>query len=252
MDTAVRPFKTEQLQHLKKLGKVQLLLGPDHVQCAVEPERLIAVDGRGQVPGNVKGGSVLFAQHTRGQAVFLQVDDQSTLALPGDALLPDQPDSILQHIVIVAFAVVVVKADPQQAVDLLVAFQAQFAEAAPVLRRLAVPLLQALEPAPGLLLQLRLLPGFPVKADVELEQVIDRVRPEGTLLSPAAEGHDNLAELGAPVAEMVDPHAAIAQGLENQVEGVTDHRRAQMSDAERLGNVGRGEVDHHGASRARR
>ena len=58
---------------------------------------------------------------------------------------------------------------------------------------------------------------------------------------PAPEDH---AELRSPVAQVVVADHMMAQGLEDPGQAVADHGRADVPHVHRLGDVGRGKVDH--------
>ena len=67
------------------------------------------------------------------------------------------------------------------------------------------------------------------------------------LLFQVGEQH---AELGAPVADVVLPDHRVAEELEDARDGVADDGRAQVADVHLLGQVRRGQVDHHALRRA--
>ena len=59
-----------------------------------------------------------------------------------------------------------------------------------------------------------------------------------------AEVSDEHAELGAPVADVVESEDVVADELEQAADAVADDCRAQVADVHLLGDVWRGEVDH--------
>ncbi len=79
---------------------------------------------------------------------------------------------------------------------------------------------------------------------IQPRQLADGIGGVGRLVAgvlPAPEDH---AELRAPVAEVVVADDPVSDGREDPRQAVADDRRSQMSDVHRLGDVGRGEVDH--------
>ena len=55
------------------------------------------------------------------------------------------------------------------------------------------------------------------------------------------------AELRAPVADVIVADHVVAGELQHPAQRVADHRRADMADVHRLGDVGGREVDHEGS-----
>ena len=80
---------------------------------------------------------------------------------------------------------------------------------------------------------------------VDALQLGDRVTAVGLLVDPAAPGDDQLAELRAPVAEVVVGDHLPAERAQGAVERRADDGRADVADVHRLGDVGGGVVDHH-------
>ena len=64
--------------------------------------------------------------------------------------------------------------------------------------------------------------------------------------APTVDGGHQFAELAAPVADVVDPDRAVTESIVQALDCGTDDGRTQVADGHRLGDVGRGEVDHHG------
>ncbi|MPN19191.1 hypothetical protein SDC9_166557 [bioreactor metagenome] len=63
------------------------------------------------------------------------------------------------------------------------------------------------------------------------------------LRTPVLVGGDHLAKLGAPVAQVIDAHGAVAQVIIDALEAVADGRGGQVADMETLGDVDGGIVD---------
>ena len=81
-------------------------------------------------------------------------------------------------------------------------------------------------------------------ADVQVHQLPDAVLVH-RLLAPPLVGHDHLAELGAPVPQVVHAHRLVAKMLIDAIEGVADGGAGQMMEAEGLGDVDGGIVQDH-------
>ena len=128
-------------------------------------------------------------------------------------------------------------------------------------RACGVALLQPHEPGLGHVVQ----PGIGllrrVEPHVELEQPVERraqlfgdlLGPGEVLLQfgivlfgPGLVGRQHGAELGAPVAQVVEPHHRAAQVAVHLGQRVADHGRAQVPDGEQLGDVGRAVLHQHG------
>ena len=86
--------------------------------------------------------------------------------------------------------------------------------------------------------------GLLMVADVQVHQLPDAVLVHG-LDAPLLIGHDHLAELGAPVPQVVHAHRLVPQVLIDAVEGVADGGAGQVVEAEGLGDVDGGIVQHH-------
>ena len=77
---------------------------------------------------------------------------------------------------------------------------------------LFVPNFDPVEPGAGLLVHLGMVLGLLMIADVQVHQLPDAVLVHG-LDAPLLIGHDHLAELGAPVPQMVHAHGLVPQVL---------------------------------------
>ena len=86
--------------------------------------------------------------------------------------------------------------------------------------------------------------GLLMVADVQVHQLPDAVLVHG-LGAPLLIGYDHLAELGAPVPQVVHAHGLVPQVLIDAVEGVADGGAGQVVETEGLGDVDGGIVQHH-------
>jgi hypothetical protein len=144
--------------------------------------------------------------------------------------------------------------DPQDLVDPRELGLGLVDEEPPELLGFVVALLELPEPLPRLVphagvgLGLGVDPRVDVREDLHL--VFALLEPLLGLVGPALPGGDHEAELGAPVAQVVDADHGVAQPPEDLPQAPADHGRAQVPQVERLRDVRRGEVDHDRLARA--
>lgn len=84
-----------------------------------------------------------------------------------------------------------------------------------------------------------------VETDVQIDHRLNAALFNLLAVAPLLVGTDHLAELRAPVAQVVDAHGGVAVEIINAFEAVADHRRGQMADVETLGNVDGGIIQAH-------
>ena len=89
-----------------------------------------------------------------------------------------------------------------------------------------------------------------VELDIERDQLVDLACLHRLTAAPLAVGDDQLAELRAPVAEVVDADAVPARKGVQLLQRMPDDRRAEMPDVERLCDVRGGVVKHDRLARA--
>ncbi len=132
-------------------------------------------------------------------------------------------------------------------VDLLAVRQGNLVEAGPQAQAVGVAGLQLDHQFAGAVGEFgRLVEAF-LRRAVEDLQVVQLGLGVDRLLFQVGEQH---AELGAPVADVVLPDHRVAEELEDARDGVADDGRAQVADVHFLGQVRRGQVDHHALRRA--
>ncbi len=84
---------------------------------------------------------------------------------------------------------------------------------------------------------------------VQAGQLADRVAIVGVPVEVVLPAPEDLAELEAPVAEVVVADDLVAERSENPGQALADDRRADVADVHRLGDVRRREVDDDGVGR---
>ena len=72
---------------------------------------------------------------------------------------------------------------------------------------------------------------------VEPRQLADRVALERRTIEKILVPVNDHPELGAPVAEMIVADRAVPEKLQDSIQRVADHRRANVAYVHRLGNV---------------
>ena len=244
------PVVAHQLQHLEQLAEVQILLVGHHVEGLVEVVGVLAVLGGGEVAGDVERRAVGAQDQRRGHAVGLEVHDLCALILLQQVLFTQLVDDGLHLVVVEGLAGVGVELHAQQVVHALRVLQCHGLEPVEDLEGFRVAVLDLLEPGAALVVERLVVLGLGVEAHVELHHLVHAAVRHGVVVAPALVGGDHLAELGAPVAQMVHAHGVPAEELVELIEGVADHRGGQMADVEALGDVDGGVVQHHGLARA--
>ena len=244
------PFAAHQFQHLEQLPEVQVLLIGDDIQALVEVVGLLAVPGRSQVPGDIQSRAVAAQDQRRGHTVVLEVHNLRALVLDQQTLLLQLIDDGLHLVVVEALARIGIKRHAQQVIDPLRVLEGHGLEPVEDLQRLGIAVLNLLEPGAALVVQGRVLLGLLVEAHIQLHHLVHAPRGHGVVVAPALVGRDHLAELGAPVAQMVHAHRPPAEEFVQPVQGVADHGGGKMADVKALGDVDAGIVQHHGLPRA--
>jgi hypothetical protein len=84
-----------------------------------------------------------------------------------------------------------------------------------------------------------------VDSDVKVKQMVDRVGLEGFLITPLLPGQSQQTVLLAPVTKVVHSGDLPASRLIQRSEETTNDGTSEMTSVERLGDVGRRELDNH-------
>ena len=244
------PVVAHQLQHLEQLPEVQVLLIRDHVERLVEVIGVLAVLRRGEVARDVQRRAVGAQDQRRRHPIGLEVDDLRALILLEQPLRLQLVDDRLHLVVVEALAGVGIERHAQHVVDALGVLERDRLEPVEDLQRLGIAVLDALEPRAPLVVEGGIGLGLLVEAHVELDHLVHAAARDGVVVAPALVGGDHLAELRAPVAQMVDAHGVPAEEFIELVQRAADRRGRQMTDVKALGDVDRGIVDHDRLARA--
>ena len=244
----LRPLLAHEFEHLEDLFEVQILLIGDDVEAFIEVVRLFAVDGGGEVARRIEGSAVRAQNEAGRHAVGFEVDDLCAVALLQEPLFFEFFDDGRHLVGIKALARVRIEGDVQLFVDALDVAERQRLEPIEELVRLFVAALDEAEVFARF--RFHRLVRLLVEADVEIVDGVDAALFRFLAAAPALVGGDELAELGAVVAQMIDAHRVIAEELEDAVERPADDRRREMPDVEGLGDVDGGIVDADGLARA--
>ena len=205
------------------------------------------MEGGCKVPRGVQGRAVALAQEAGRHvlAEVLEVYDQSPLGGLGDAGLDDALDGGVEVGLVEGFAAHEVEGDAQACVGALEFLHRELGEVRPGCADVTLlAALQLAERGPPGLGQLRIVLLLLVHADVQRGEGLHRVVLEVDRVAPAIDRCHELAELRAPVADVVDADGLVAEGVVEAAHGGADDGRAQVTDMEALGDVGRGVVEH--------
>ncbi|MCY1524296.1 hypothetical protein D9M68_592230 [compost metagenome] len=240
--------------HFEHLLEVQGLALVDEVQHAVGVQLLVAVAHGGEVGGGVEVAAAgLLHDHRQrvafGVPEFFEEHAHGAVALDQHALGGEVGDHVGQVVVVGALALHVGHGQlhAETVVDLLAMRQGNFVETGPQAHALGVVGLQLDHQFAGAVGEFRGLVEALLRRAVEDFQVMQFGLGVHRLLFQVGQQH---AELGAPVADVVLADHAVAEEFEDAGHGVADDGRAQVADVHFLGQVRRGQVDHHALRRA--
>ncbi len=241
VDDVLRPLIAHQLEHLLELREVQALLCGRDVDRLVEVIRLLAVDRRSDIARVIDGGAVAFNEDAGRHVPLGQVDDLRAVVQFEKAERTDLLDRLFHEAAlhIEGLARVGVEVDAELTVGLRVLREGDVAEPFPEREVLGIALLELVEFSPRQVLERRILFRLFMELHVEPHELVDADPLDGLTVAPAAEGHDLLSELRAPVAEVVDPRAVVADEFVQELDRMSDDRRAEMPDVEGLADVRR-------------
>ena len=246
MHAVLGPGLAHLLQHAEDLTEVQILLVGHDIQALVEVVGVLAVNSGGQVAGGVQGRAVGTQDDAGRHLVRLQIDHGRALGDGQQVLLAQLVDDHVHLVVVEGLTVVGVKLHAQLGIHASSVAQGNLLEPAPDGNSFLILVLDLLEPVTAQIVQGRILLGFLVELDVQTHQLGNAVALDVFLLAPGLVGVDHLAELGAPVAQVIDAHGLVAQEIMDALEGVANHGGGQMTDMEALGNVDGGVVQADG------
>ena len=247
---ALVPVVAHELDDLEQLLEVQVLLIGDDVEALVEVILVVAVERGGEVAGDVERRAVAAQHDRRRHAVVIQHDDLRTLRFGEQALLAQLIDDGLHLVVVEALSRVGIERHAQQVIDALGILERDLLEPGEDLHGLGVAVLDPLEPGAALVLERRVLLRLLMEADVQIDHRLHAALLDLLAAAPLLVGADHLAELGAPVAEVVDAHGGVAVEVVDAAEAVADHRGGQVADVEALGDVDGRVVEAHGLALA--
>ena len=164
------------------------------------------------------------------------------------ALVPQFLYHGFHFVVVKAFAGIAVKGDAELVIDAGSVPEGDFLKPAEDFHGLGIVVLDLLEPGAAFVLEGWILFRLLVEADIEGGHSVDAVLFDLLLRAPLLIGADHLAELGAPVAQMIDAHGRVAQEVKNALQAVTDHGCRQMADMEAFADVDAGIIQAYGLS----
>ena len=209
-----------------------------------------AVQGRGQIPGGVQRGAVLFQDNAGRHVIFLQIHHIGALGFHQQVFGLEFIHHPAHLVVIKALAGIGIEFHAQKVIHLGHVVQGDALEPFEGLQGLLVAVLDLLKPGAAQIQQALVLFALLVKLHIQLNQRVHSALFHLFPASPELVGGQHLAELGSPVPQMVDAHAPIAAKTIQLIQGVSDHGGGQMSNMEALGNVDGGVIDADGLALA--
>ena len=240
MNDVLGPLESHEIQYLLQLLEIQVLLRSDDVDVLIEIVFFLTINGGSQVAGAVQRRSVGLGDQRRRHAVGLQIYDLRAPGFLKQSLVLQHLDDAGHLIGIEALAVDDVILDVQHLINAVELSHGLVLEPLPEPDFFRLALFQISECLPGLVLQLRVLLRLNVELGIIAEQRCDLVGLYILLISPLAVSYDHLAELCAVVARVVPAAYIVSQCLIDQIDGIADDRAPDVTDVERLGDIGRG------------
>ena len=245
VDAVVRPVVAHQVEHAEPLLEVQVLLAGDDVDVLVEVVGFLAVHSGCDVAGDVQRGAVALLDQCGRHIVVVEADDLGALGLLEQALVLHFLDESFHLIGVETLAVVAVELDAEHLVDAAELLERFLAEPLPQPDFLLAAVLELGKDRTGFVVQRRILLRLFMELRVVTEERLDRLALDVFLVAPVAVGADHLAELRPVIAEVVDADRVVAECVVDLVDRVANDGAADVSDVERLGDVGRAILDNN-------
>ncbi len=234
----------------EELAEVKLLAFVGDVDDGVGLEFFDAGEDGGEVGGGVVVAAVGFAHDAGGQLVVVEEGDESAFALANEAEILEFGDHAGEGVVVVGLAADEFKADAEAVVDAVEFGEREVYEGLPEGAVVGVAGLEFDEFKAGLVLPFGVVVALLVGEDIDALEFVNGGGVESGGVEEVAVAHDEDAELGAPVAEMVVADDAIAEGAVDALEGIADDGRADVGDVHGFGDVGGGVVEEDGFAKA--
>ena len=236
MHAVLDPIPAHEFQHLKDLLEVQILLIGHHIKHLYKIIGLLPVAGSCQIPCGIDSAAIGLEYQTGRHVPLGKIHDGSAVVYPADAFLPQLVDNGLHLVFIKSFPSPAVKVDIQPLISLGDFLNGGIFHTLPEMYRFRIPGFDLVEPGPGFIVHFRMGLCLFMIADIKIHQF-----PDGILFhrfgAPLFISHDHLAELSAPVPQMVDAYRCIAQMPINAIQGITDGCSRQMMEGKRFGNI---------------
>jgi hypothetical protein len=233
----------------EELAEVELLAAIGDVDDFIGMPCLDAVGEGGEVGGGVEGGAVGFLdEHRRFFEVgLIEENDDGAFAFAGHAFGNEVLDDGFELGIVKAFAEDVVEMDAEAVVDFLEFAEGEADHFLPEGEVFGIAVLEFDEFLAGF--GFDFVAGFEFGVDlfVEAAHFFERGAIEGFAVEVFFPANEELAELGAPVADVVVGDDAVAEVAEGTGDDVADAGGADVADVHGLGDVGGAEVDHVGS-----
>ena len=247
-------------RRLEQLIEVLPLTVVDHVEDPVGLPVLESPADRRQIGRGIEEGTVGLADEERWLVIAVEKDPDRAAALAGQPLRLQIVDDSGQERLKEAFPEGVVEADIKTLIEPLDVAETRWHEPLPEGPVVGIPLVEPSRLEKDLATGVGVfcsqfgdrrvggdLVWLPVgelpDGAIDPPQFAGRIGGKSGLVSESLPAPENHPELRAPVAEVVVGDRVVAAEAEDPGDRVADHRRANMADMHRLGDVRRAEID---------
>jgi len=233
----VAPVVAHQFHNLEPLCKVKALCGGGDIDALVEIIGILTINGSGDVTGGIQGGAVLLEDKARRHIVVRQIDDGCAFVQLQKTGFAELFDLSGHFVGIEGLTLEGIEGYAEKVAGLLAFFKGNIYKPLPESEVFFVAFFELMEFGSRFVLECVVVFAFVVVADVQLYEFVNAALFDGFAVAPLLVCGDLLAELGTPVAEVVDADAVITHKLVEQLEGVTDDGGTEMTDVERFHQV---------------
>ena len=246
MNQVFVPVIAHFMDDFEPLRKVQVLVQSGQVDTFIEVICFLAVQRSCDVTGCVECAAVFTDNQARRHVLVFQIDNHCPFAFFQQTFFFQFIHNGCHFVVIEAFTGVCVEFNAQHIVNTFKFFDTDVIEPFPQCQGFVVAILHFYKPQTCFVVQFRRFFRFIMEFYINAHQFLNAFFFNGFFAAPFFVSNDKFTELCAPVAQMVNAYAFVAQLAVNLVQCVADNGRTQMTYMERLCDVGRGVVDNDG------
>ena len=216
MDAILDPFLAHQFENLEELAEMKILLIRHDIQGFVEIVFLLAIAGGGDIAGCIYRAAVGFDNDARRHIPRGEINDFRALIELGNTLFTQFLDNGRHFILIEGLAGPTVKINAHACIRAFDFANGAILHFGPQGKRFGISGFDFMEPGARLIIQRRIFFGFFMEADIEGNELANRVR-FNILIPPELVCRNHLAKLRSPVAEVIDADCAIPEELKNAI-----------------------------------